>query len=276
VLWNIRGTLVDADHTPWTTALTIWAGGKLSSLPTRIINNSVASAAQHERRYGYDVSRRVILPNGFDTDLFRPSAEARAQLRAALDVPGDALLIGLIGRYHPMKEHGIFLRAAAVLGQTHPDVHFVLAGERVNAANAELSRLVEELGLGKRVHLLGRRDDMHVVAAALDIAASASSSGEGFPNVIGEAMSCGVPCVVTDVGDSALVVGDAGTSVQPRDVPALARALDALVTMDRGERARLGARARQRVVERFSLQSVVQQYESLYIEVHDRAHAAQA
>jgi len=276
VLWNVRGTLVDAAHTPWTTALTIWAGGKLSSLPARIINNSVASATQHERRYGYDPSRRVILPNGFDTELFQPSAEARASLRAALGVPAGALLVGLIGRYHPMKEHATFLRAAGMLGERHPHVHFVLAGERVNASNDELCRLVEAHGLEGRVHLLGRRDDMHIVAAALDIAASASSSGEGFPNVIGEAMSCGVPCVVTDVGDSASVVGDTGRSVQARDVQALAQALDGLVAMDPRDRARLGLRARQRIVDHFSLQSVVQRYESLYTEVHDRAHAAQA
>jgi glycosyltransferase involved in cell wall biosynthesis len=154
-------------------------------------------------------------------------------------------------------------------------VHYVLAGDRVDESNTELVQAIERHGLRAHVHLLGRRDDMHVVAAALDVAVSASSSGEGFPNVVGEAMSCGVPCVVTDVGDSAFVVGDTGLTVPPGDTRALAGAIEALVGSD-ARRLELGARARQRVVERFSLDAVVRAYEDLYMEVHQRARAGQA
>ncbi|MDB5904080.1 MAG: hypothetical protein JWM26_2958 [Betaproteobacteria bacterium] len=275
VLWAIRGTLVDAQYTSRSTALSIWLGGRLSFLPQLIINNSSTSSLQHEARYGYAASKRVVLPNGFDTDVFRPSAEARSSVRSALGLGPDAVLAGLIGRYHPMKQHAKFIEAAALVSRRFPDVHYVLAGDRIDGSNAELVQAVEQHGLRARVHLLGRRDDMHVVAAALDLAVSASSSGEGFPNVVGEAMSCGVPCVVTDVGDSAFVVGDTGLTVPPGDTRALAGAIEALVGSD-ARRVELGARARQRVVERFSLDAVVRAYEDLYMEVHQRARAGQA
>jgi glycosyltransferase involved in cell wall biosynthesis len=275
VLWAIRGTLVDAQYTSRSTAFSIWLGGKLSFLPQLIINNSTASARQHEERYGYAASRRLVLPNGFDTDVFRPSDAARSSVRSALGLPADAVLVGLIGRYHPMKQHATFIEAAALVSRRFPDVHYVLAGDRVDASNAELKRTIEQHGIGGHVHLLGRRDDMHAVAASLDVAASSSSSGEGFPNVIGEAMSCGVPCVVTDVGDSSFVVGDTGLSVPAGDVRAFAAGIEALLGSAQ-RRLELGARARQRVVEHFSLDAVVRAYEDVYMEVHQRARARQA
>jgi glycosyltransferase involved in cell wall biosynthesis len=276
VLWAIRGSLVDAEHTPRATALSIWLGGKVSFLPQLIINNSASSALQHEQRYGYAASKRVILPNGFDTDLFRPSAAARSSLRSALGLAPDVVLVGLIGRYHPMKQHTKFIEAAAIVCRRFPNVSYVLAGDRVDESNAELLNTIERHGLRRHVHLLGRRDDMHLLAAALDIAASSSSSGEGFPNVIGEAMSCGVPCVVTDVGDSAVVVGDTGLCVAAGDAGAFAASIETLIDLGVAGRLELGARARQRVVDRFSLDAVVRAYEDVYMGVHQRARTGQA
>src|SRR6202043_3606803 len=123
-------------------------------------------------------------------------------------IPSTSPIVGLVGRYNAMKDHSTFVRAAAVLNKLHPDVHYVLAGTRVEWDNAELSGLVSQLQVRSNVHMLGRRQDMERVTAALDIACSSSAYGEGFPNVIGEAMSCAVPCVVTDVGDSARIVSD--------------------------------------------------------------------
>lgn len=271
VLWNIRGTLIDQDKR--LSRLAIWLSGKLSFGPDRIVNNSLASAIEHERRLGFPAAKRVILPNGFDIATFCPSADARRSLRAELKLADDALLVGLIGRYHPMKDHANFVHAARLLAISHPCVHYVLAGEEVHAENRALTHLLMQHDLGRRVHLLGPREDVPRVTAALDISVLSSSSGEGFPNVIGEAMSCGVPCVVTDVGDSALIVGDTGRIVPPRDVEALARALADLVDMEASERAALGMRARERIAKNYSLASVVQQYEQLYFEVQSAARA---
>ena len=267
VLWNVRGAL-DTSRDKRPTSFVIWIGGKLSFAAARIINNSTVSAAEHERELGYQESKRVILPNGFDTDRFHPSVEAGVSLRRALGVPPDALLVGLVGHYRSMKDHGNFLNAAGILSGNYPRVRYVLVGDRIDEANAELKALIARHDLGDRVMLLGKRDDMTTIAAALDVLASSSSSGEGFPNVVGEAMSCGVPCVVTDVGDSAYVVGDTGLVVPPRDPAALAQALSRLLDAGEAHRKELGARARQRVIEQFSLQSVVRQYENLYLQVH--------
>lgn len=263
VLWNIRGAL-DSSHDRRPTGFVIWAGGKLSGTSARIINNSIVSALQHEQRFGYESSRRVILPNGFDVDAFRPSVQARKIMRESLHLPSDSVLVGLIGHYRSMKDHPGFLRAASLLHQRYPQVHYVLAGDRIDDTNSQLNSLISTYGLRARVHLLGNRDDTQVIQAALDVAVSSSASGEGFPNVIGEAMSCGVPCVVTDVGDSAVVVGDTGIVVPPKNPEALAGSIAGLIDGGETHRRELGARARQRIIDCFGLDSVVRQYETLY------------
>ncbi|OQW92597.1 MAG: glycoside hydrolase [Thiotrichaceae bacterium IS1] len=268
VLWNIRGTHTDLQAEKFSTALTIWLGARLSTLPVKIINNSKTSALLHERKLGYSANKRVIIPNGFDTKVFCPSTTAYIQLRQELDLPADSLLIGLIGRYHPMKDHANFLQAAAHLLTIYPNTHFVLAGAGVELSNPELLKLVNELRLTKAVHLLGRRDDLPYITAGLDIASS-SSYGEGFPNVVGEAMSCGVPCVVTDVGDSAWIVGNTGKVVPPRNPITLADAWRELIEMGTEGRHQLGEQARQRVIENFSLDAIVRQYERLYKQIYN-------
>ena len=272
VLWSIRCTLPSRlSQEKWQSALTIWFGGKLSFSATKIIHNSMASAVEHEQRLGYRGDHRIVVPNGFDTNVFRPSPEARLSVRKMLGVPQDTVLIGLIGRYHAQKDHGNFLRAAALLRTTHPDVHYLFAGEGVDPANASLNRLIREFGLGEHVHLLGPRDDIHAITAALDIACCSSSYGEGFANVIGEAMSCAVACAVTDVSDAARIVSDTGKVVPPRNPHALARALRDLLDMGEANRQAFGLRARERVINNFSLDAVVRQYEELYLSVYERS-----
>ncbi len=263
VIWNIRGIPTDLNQEKLITTTTIWLGAKLSRFPVKIINNSRKNALLHEHKLGYFSNNTMIIPNGFDIELFKPSPDAYNTFRKVLNLPADSLLIGLIGRYHPMKDHGNFFHAASQLVKTHPTVRFILAGTEMQPSNVELMNLISSLGLESLVHLLGRRDDMPEIMAALDIASS-SSYGEGFSNTIGEAMSCGVPCVVTDVGDSAWIVGDTGKVVPPRDPTALANALRELVDIGAAARRALGKRARQRIVENFSLESVVRQYEDLY------------
>ena len=263
VIWNIRGTYTDLDQEKLTTAIAIRLSAKLSRFPVKVINNSRNIALLHEQQLGYSSKNKMIIPNGFEVELFKPSPHAYRTFRKALNLPADSLLIGLIGRYDPMKDHSNFFHAASRLIKTHSMVKFVLAGTAVQPSNRALMDLISPLGLGLSVHLLGRQDNMPEITAALDIASS-SSYAEGFSNTIGEAMSCGVPCVVTDVGDSAWIVGDTGKVVPPRDPTALANALRELVDLGAAARRALGERARQRIVENFSLESVVRQYEDLY------------
>ena len=176
------------------------------------------------------------------------------------------MLIGLVARFDPMKDHGNFFRGARHLlneAEEKDNLHFVLAGRGIDAANAALKDFISEYGLENRTHLLGERTDIPFVTSALDIATS-SSTGEGFPNAVGEAMACGVPCVVTDVGDSAWIVGDTGRIVPPREPTALAEAWGELICMEDERRRSLGEAARRRIIENFSIDTVVRQYEAVY------------
>ncbi len=264
VVWGVRQSLYGLDNERVLTRWVIRLGALMSRrYPRAIVCNSLTSAHHHEE-FGFDASRTCIIPNGFDTEVFHPDEYARISIRQELGMVDNVVLIGLIGRYHPMKDHRNFLNAAALLGKKFPDVHFLLAGCEVNADNPALSAMITEFGLSDRVFLLGERKDIPQLNAALDVASSASAWGEGFANVIGEAMSCGVPCVVTDVGDSAWIVGDTGKVVPRQDPVALATAWKSLIILSRDERQALGILARQRVIEKFSLDSVVKQYEDLY------------
>ena len=266
VLWNVRGSHYTLKGEKPATAATIWLNAKLSGLPTKIINNSAVSALGHEQNLRYRADKRVIIPNGFDTSLFVPSAEARSSVRAELGIAEDALLIALFARFHPIKDHASFLQAASLLLKEHPNVHFVLAGKGIDSSNDSLRDLVSRSGISTQFHMLGERSDMPRLSAAMDIV-SLTSRSEGFPNVIGEAMSCGVPCVVTDAGDSSWIVGSTGRIVPPGNVSALVGMWQEMVEMGEENRQNLGRLARQRVVENFSLDGIARQYEALYEQV---------
>ena len=262
IIWNIRQSFYSLSDEKPATAKAIRLGARLANRPALILNNSQKSVAQHAA-LGYPANKTVVIPNGFDTEAFMPSNHARTSVRAELGVPENAVLIGRIGRYHHTKDYPNFLQAAALVLRDYPDPQFVVAGKGVDWNNDELRRQVQDLGLIERIHLLGERLDMPRLTAALDIAVS-SSHAEGFPNVIGEAMACAVPCVVTDVGDSAWLVDDTGKVVPAQEPHLLAAACSGLIKMGREGRKQLGSAARTRVTTHYSISSVVRLYESLY------------
>jgi glycosyltransferase involved in cell wall biosynthesis len=269
VLWNIRQTIYDLRRERWLTAKFIRLGARFSARPAAIIYNSQTSAGQHEE-LGYRAEKRVIIPNGFDCQVLSPDDAARKGVRAELGITDDMVLIGLIARYHPMKDHVGFLQAAAMIVQSHPQTRFVLAGTGVSFKQPELAEAVRQNELQDCVILLGERSDIPRLNNAFDIACSASAWGEGFSNSIGEAMACGVPCAVTDVGDSAYIVADSGFTAPPHDPEALANAIAHLIEMGKSERRQLGTKARQRIETEFSLPAIVQRYENLYLNLSQK------
>jgi glycosyltransferase involved in cell wall biosynthesis len=264
VLWNIRQTVYDLRRERWLTAKFIRLGARLSAHPAAIIYNSRTSAGQHED-LGYRAEKRVVIPNGFDCEALCPDDAARSEMRAELEVTDDTILIGLVARYHPMKDHAGFLQAAGIIARSHPHVRFVLAGTGVISKQSELAEGIRQNGLQNRLILLGERSDIPRLNNSFDIGCSASAWGEGFSNSIGEAMACGIPCAVTDVGDSAYIVADTGLVSPPRAPRALADAIVQLIDMGRTGRQQLGAKARKRIETEFSLPAIVQRYEELYV-----------
>jgi glycosyltransferase involved in cell wall biosynthesis len=266
VLWNIRQTVYDLRRERWLTAKLIRQGARLSSGPAAIIYNSQTSAGQHES-LGYRAEKRVVIPNGFDCQILRPDEAARKAVRTELGIADDTVLVGLVARYHPMKDHVGFLKAAALVVRSHPQTMFVLAGSGVSSIQPELAEAIHQNKLGDRVILLGERSDIPRLNNAFDIGCSASAWGEGFSNSIGEAMACGVPCAVTDVGDSAYIVADSRFVAPPRSPEALANAIGRLIGLGRSGRQQLGTKARQRIETEFSLSAIVQRYEDLYLAI---------
>lgn len=263
VLWTIHHSINSLSSEKKTTIAIIKSGTQLSKFVKSIVFVSQNSKIQHEK-LGYSSHNSCVIPNGFDTSLFIPFDEAKLKVRKELGLSKDTNLIGLICRYHPMKDHANFLQAAALLTKNYPNVYFLLVGTEVNEENQSLYQLIKELGIVDRVHLLGERRDIPRLMAALDIASSSSAYGEAFPLVVGEAMSCGVPCVVTNVGDSGWIVGDTGRVVSPKNSEALANAWKELIGLGAEGREALGRAARERIIECFALESVVAQYEKLY------------
>lgn len=269
VVWNIRHSLTDiADEAPLT-RLVIRAGGRLQGRAAAVVHNARVSVEQHAC-FGYDPARARVLPNGFDLDRFRPDPSAGATLRAELGLPADAVLVGLLARRHPFKGHENFLAAMAEVRRRHPAVHAVCAGRGV-VEDAGLADLAAGDDLRGHLHLLDSRADAPAFLAGLDLLCVASRWGEGFPNVLGEALACGTACVTTDVGESRTILEGLGPVVPPDDVPALAEAMTQQLDLDAGARAELGQRGRARVAERYALDAVARRYAELWSEVAGRA-----
>jgi len=261
--WNLRQSDLDPAGSRWLTMQVVRACARLSRrLPDLIVCCSEASREVHAAA-GYDAARMRVIDNGVDIARYRPDPAAPVAVRAELGLAPGTPLVGLVARYHPQKDHAGFLAAAGAVARARPEVRFLLCGEAVDAGNAELAGLVARHGLQGQVHLLGIRGDVPRIDAALDLAVLSSSFGEGFPNVAVEAMAAGVPCVVTDVGDAARIVGETGWVVPRRDPAALGAAMLAALA-DPAERLRRGAAARERALARFDLTRMLAAYGRLY------------
>ncbi len=257
VIWNIRRDLNNSCE-KLTTKAVIVIGGKVSSMAAAIVYNAHCAKQSHTSRAGYNSQKAVVIPNGFDTQVFKPSTQERTEIRRELGISEEAFLIGSVGRYSPVKNQPMFLRACAIVASVLPDAKFLLLGRDI-AQTQPLTELVAELGLEARVLLLNERSDVRRVIAAFDLAVS-SSWVEGFSNFLGEAMSCGVPCVATDVGDSRLLIADTGRVVPAGDHQKLAAALIELAQMPSSVRQSSAIEARQRIIEEFSLEGVASRY----------------
>lgn len=271
LVWNVRHSLDDWREESWRLRAEVRCSGWLAGAPQRIIFNSSRSARQHER-LGYPRAKVSVIPNGFDVEKFAPNAAGRASARAQLGIAPDELVLGIIGRYHPLKDHANFLRAARIVADVQPDARFVLAGRQVTPENRALMDQLQGLQLQERTTLLGERADVPDLMNAMDIYVSSSSS-EALPNAVGEAMSCGVPCVVTDAGDSAELVADTGVVVPVKSPERLAVGMLQLIRAGAGRRGELGAAARERIRLHYSNEKIARQYADLYRSVYNPARA---
>lgn len=256
VIWGVRASNMELERYGWLDRLLYWIECRLSQCADVIIVNSHVGL-DYAVSHGFPREKMVVIANGIDTERFYPDRHARARVREMWGIRAEAYLIGLVGRLDPMKGHMTFVRAAAVLMTQRPDVRFVCVGDGPELYQRRLVALTEELGLKDRLHWVPASENIASLYNAFDIATSASYYGEGFSNAIGEAMACGIPCVVTDVGDGKLIVGETGSVVAAGDPKALALAWKNMLEMGPAERERQGQCARARIVQNFSLARLI-------------------
>ena len=250
MVWGIRCSYLDFSRYNWLFRISHALECRLAWSADLIIANSQAGYRSHVAD-GFPKDKIVVIPNGIDTARFFPNPEARERIRAQWGMAGDEALIGLVGRLDPMKDHETFLQAAVLLLQERKQVRFVCVGDGPSEYRTALHNRAHALGLTNHLLWVGAQSQMADAYNALDLLVN-SSYGEGFSNVLGEAMACGVPCVATDVGDSGLVIGDAGQLVPPKDPAALKTAMQKVL----GSKPN-AAEIRRRIVEHFSLDNLV-------------------
>lgn len=263
VLWNIRHSLADPGVEKRSTRMLLSLSARLSSTVDGIIYNSRTAAREHEA-IGFDPSQAIHIPNGFDLRRFRPDANAGERLRKQFGLRDGGIVIGMIARNHPMKDHAMLVRAIAHARTTGHDLQLLLVGPGMDRPHAALVEAIGESLPPDTVTFVGERTDVADWLPGLDVLALSSAWGEAFPNVLGEAMACGVPCIATDVGDSAWVMGDGGLAVPPRDAEAMAAALTRLAAMDGQARRNMGGAGRARAVAHFDINDITVQYRRLY------------
>lgn len=251
-VWGLRASDVDTAVYGRLSSVIFRVGATLSKWPDLIIVNSEAGR-RHHLANGYRGDRMRVIRNGIDTSRFRPDPAAGPEYRREWGITPGAQVIGLVARIDPMKDHPTFLEAAALMVRRRPETRFVCVGSGPRAQCEYLLVRTRALGLENHVVWSQERSDLERLYNAFDLATSASAFGEGFSNALGEAMSCGVPCVATDVGDAAIIVGPTGAIVPPRDPVALADAWERMLSLAPHARRTLGQEARTRMVERFSL-----------------------
>ncbi len=266
VVWGIRNSDLSPEHSSEMTRLVVRVCAWLSHrVPAAIICNSERARAIHQAA-GYCAERMRVIPNGFDLEAFKPDPAARAAVRGELGWPHDAPLVGMVARADPQKDHAGFAVAAGLLRARGSAARFVLIGPGVDAANPGLAAALAAAGIADRTALLGPRADLPRLTAAFDVAVLSSAWGEAFPNVIGEALACGVPVVATDVGDVREIVGEAGRVVPPGQPAALAEAIAALLALTPEQRRELGALGRARM-SAYGIDAVAGSFRSTFDEV---------
>ena len=262
VAWNIRHSLYSLSAEKRLTRLVIQINRLFSRYVEIIFYNSEVSRGQHED-FGFHSARAITNPNGFDTTTLFPCSVKRANARKELRISDDQILLGHVARYHPMKDHDGFISAVVPLLDEFQGLRVVLVGRNVEENVAHLINNLSD-NLSDRFLFTGERSDVYDLMQACDLFCLSSAWGEGFPNVLGEAMSLAIPCVTTDVADSSSIVGDAGLVVPPRDVMALSSALASFLKLSSLDRQGIGNRARERILDTYSQKFTDETYESAY------------
>ncbi|CCG40529.1 glycosyltransferase [Magnetospirillum molischianum] len=270
LVWNVRCSNMDLSRYSRLTGWIVRLLARASALPRLVVANSNAGKIHHQS-LGYHPREWATIPNGFDLPDLASAAVTRHAVRSDLGLADDDIVIGMIARADPMKNHPGFLAAAAWAAAIEPRLRFVLIGRGTDDPHFGIVSEIDRLGVRDRTCVLGERRDVGHLLNGLDSLVSASTFGEGLSNAIGEAMAAAVPCIVTDVGDAAILVAETGFVVPPADDQALGEAILRMARLSSAGRAALGEAARTRIQERYSMAKMIADYEALFIRLAEQA-----
>lgn len=269
IFWNLRQTNFDSDHTKASTIKIARLNAKLSKIiPKKIISCAQAAVKTHTD-LGYDEEKIVVIGNGYDLSTFKIDDDSRNLIRDELNI-GKNPVIGMVGRYDPQKNHKGLIEALAIVKKNGYVFDLILVGRDLNEKNKTLLSQIRKSGLYEQTHLLDQRNDIPSIMNALDLHVLSSSYGEGFPNVIAEAMACGAPCIATDVGDSKIIVGKYGAIVEKNNSNDLSKAiiesLDLMSNKDKWEDLR--QLSQDHIVRNFDVQRMLLKYTDVWKDVN--------
>lgn len=267
IYWNVRHTTLEIGQSKRSTIWVAKACALLSAwIPKKIIYCAHEAKTVHVK-LGYKIDKSEVVGNGYDLTQFRLDEISGAAVRTEIKLTEESVLIGMVGRFDPQKDHFNLVDALSLVKKTVSTFNLVLIGRDLDSANKELNKHIAEKDLTENVILLGQRTDIPAVMNSLDINVLSSSFGEGFPNVVAEAMACGTPCVTTKVGDTAIIVGNTGWVVPPKNPQALANAiLEAMAEKENNPRvwkARKKACC-EKIVNNFSIDKMVEGYHNVW------------
>lgn len=262
VVWNVRNTEI-----PQSAASISGGVVRLCAVLSRFVPKAIVCCARaamtRHVALGYDHSRMSVIPNGYDLNRWKVDLVRRSEIRRALGISSDAFVVGIVGRFDPLKGFDNFVKAAGQIAGVLPHAVFLMIGRQVDEKNKNLMRLIFLHGSGATFRLLGERHDVPELMSSMDVFCL-SSKAEGFPNVVAEAMMMKLPCVVTNVGDAAHIVGPTGHVVPAGDPGALAEGVLTFECVGEAGRRAIGLAARQRIADLFNIEEVCSQYELLY------------
>jgi glycosyltransferase involved in cell wall biosynthesis len=262
LVWSVRCSALAFSDAPWSTHLLLRLLAVFSFVPEAVVFNSSVGRNSH-KNLGYQSRIEKVIHNGFDLREWRAKSEDRLRFRNEIGTPDYGFLVGMVARFHSIKDHRCFLLAAERIHATNPHVRFVMVGSGIEIQNVKLVKDIQELGLGKVVCLVGPRIDMVSVLSGLDCLVLTSKS-EGFPNVLGEAMSAGIPCVSTDAGDAHFILDGVGAVIPVGDAEGVANAVSDIIKLDPASRRLISIRGRERIKDRFEISDVLSRYSALY------------
>lgn len=264
VVWGIHNS--SFNQVGLTSRLSAWmAGAAASRLAAFVINCSQRSSQIHAE-LGYSAVPNAVVPNGYDPQTFRPDREARAAVRASLGLRDETFVVGCVSRWHQQKDIPNLLKAIRGAANEGVPLRCLLVGRGLGTANRELARAIHAGGCADLVLPLGERSDLPDLARAFDLHVLSSRS-EAFSNVVAETMLSETPNVVTDVGDSALIVDQTGWVVRPEDADELGRAIGEAYrewATDQPAWQKRRVAARRRIAERFTFQRMAEAYRDVW------------